>query len=909
MKVIRRVKSALLTLLHRQQVESELDQEIRSYVEALTEEKIAAGLTPAEARRQALIECGGPEQVKQAVRDQRAGTWIESVLQDIRYGLRQMVRNPSFALTTILTLGLSIGATTAIFSAVNALLIRPLPYSNPARLMEISQQWPKVASIRGPLLSPDFVAAQSSVKSFQSLSGFVDRGYSNLTGTGAPIRVRTAGITANLLPTLRIKPEQGRNFLDTEDQLHGPAVVLLSHRLWKSRFNGDPQIIGRSINLGGKSSTVIGVLPEHFFFPDAALEPDACIPAGLDSNATLLIETPVMPMRVIGRLRDGVTAQAAESELNVSAVNRARDYPALIKPWAAGRHMTVDPLQRYLAGDNRTSLLILLACVGAVLLIACVNVANLQLARTVTRLREMALRGALGAGRLRLVRQLLVESLTLASASAFLGLGIAIAVIGLIRRGAAVEQSASSSQILQQLQVPMGKLGAMVQVDGWVLGFAAGLALLTTILFGLAPAIGASRTDLRTTLQAGGQRVSSSRTQRRLRGALLTVEIGLAVVLLAGAGLLIRSFVNVLRNDSGFDPRQCLAVQIGRNYPEAPEKTRSFVHQLLSRIQALPGVEAAAVASALPLEGVNPNNAILPGDGPKPPRSEWPVGRAISVSPAYFRAAGTPVLRGRAFTVNDNEESARVAIVNQAFASQFLHEKTSEVLGQRVKTNINAKDATDFTTVTVVGEVADVRYTGIEGTIEPVIFFPIDQVQLLNLNLLLRTTVEPDSLATAVRKASISVDPQQPLFNMETMEARTSQMVGQRRFIMLLIAAFAALSLLLAGIGVCGVFTYWVNQRRQELGIRLALGSSRPGLFTLILMQATRLTLIGGGAGLLSAWFLTHLLSSMLVGVKTHDPATLTLSWMMMTAIVLIASGLPAINASRTDIVSVLHSE
>ncbi len=905
MRAFSRLRSALGTLLRKQQVETELEMEIRSYVDAITDEKIESGVPPAEARRQALAESGGLEPVMQAVRDQRASTALESVVQDLRFGLRQMRRNPAFAWTAVITLALGIGATTAIFSAVYALLIRPLPYKDSERLMEISAAMPKKSQYGGTLISPDFVAVRSSLKSFESIAGFTPWGDVNLTGLGDPIRVKVAAITANFLSVLRVDPAKGRNFLSSEDRKGGPAVVLVSHRLWQSKFQGNAAIIGRSITLGGKAWTVIGVLPAHFIFPDFALEPDLYIPADLDSDTSIGPQI-VFPMSVIGRLRENVSLEQAQTELNLFTEIRFKSYPAFYKPFVEGSETDAEPLHRYLTGDDRRPLLILLACVGAVLLIACVNVANLQLARSVAREHETALRGALGAGQLRLIRQSLVESWTLATMGAVLGLAIAAAVTWLIRRGGMPGEFSSSSHIAELLQVPFGKMSAVVEVNGWVLAFTAGLALLTTILFGLAPAIGASRTDLRMTLQGAAPRISSGPQQRRLRSFLLIAEIGLAVLLLAGAGQLTRSFINVLRNDSGFDPRPCLTAQMQRNYTEAPEKTRRFAQQLLPRLQALPGVQAAAIASALPLERIGPNTAIVPGDGPLPPIGERTTSCAISVSPEYFRAAGTRVLRGRPLNDEDHADSAPVAVVNQAFARRFL---TGDALGKQVRTNVGEMNPEAFTRRTIVGVVQDVRYNGMEGTVEPAIYLPFDQVPDTELNVLLRTTVEPGTLASAARKVVIDVDPDQPLFDVETMNERISQSVAQRRLMLLLIASFAGLAMILAGVGVYGVFSYWVSQRRQEMAIRLALGSSRPELLRLIVAQAMLLILAGGVIGVAGAWFADRLLASMLVGVKVHDPASLSFAWILMTLIALLGSGLPAMVAARTDVNSVLHSE
>lgn len=896
------IKATFRNLLHTQQVESELDNEIASYVAAVTDEKIAEGLAPEEARRRALAECGGTEHVKQAVRNSRAGALADSLRQDIRFGIRQLRRNPAYSSSAILTLALGIGATTAIFSAVYALLLQPPTYPDSDRLMFIYQH--TKYDDMSALLNQDFVAAQSLLRSFESVAGYLDYGDQNLIGVGAPMRVSAMRVTANFLPTLRVAPALGRNFLRSEDRKDGPAVVILSHRLWQSRLNSDPAIIGRTITLAGKAQTVVGVLPAQFIFPDPATEPDLYVPADIDTDTSLhTTNVSVYTVLTIARLRGGVTQPQAQAELNLFEQNRVKGYAPLFVNWAEGRKIVAQPLQLYLTGDDREPLLILLACVGAVLLIACVNVANLQLARTVTREPEMALRGALGAGRLRLIRQSLIENLTLSAIASVLGLAIASLAAWLIRQSGAPGEFSSGSPIADLLQAPFGKLSAAVEVNGWVLAFTAGLALLTTILFGLVPAIGSSRSDLRTALHGAARGVSSGRQQRRLRGILLASEIGLAVLLLTGAGLLIRSFAHVLENGTGFDPRQCLTAKAQRNYPEEPEKTKAFAQQLLSRLRALPGVHAAAIGSALPLEHLYKGRSLAFGDGPPLPVGQRPNARFVSISPEYFAATGASLLQGRTFTSADNGSAVPVAIVNQEFARKYFK---GNALDKQFR--INPGHGV-FTSITAVGIVQNVHYDSLEADIQPVIYVPFEQVPEGELNIVLRTSVEPASLAKALRKAVIETDPTQPLFDVTTMESRLSQSLAQRRLIMLLIAAFAMLAMMLAGVGVYGVFSYWVSQRRQELAIRLALGSSRRELLRLIVSQAMRLILAGGIMGIAGAWFLDRLLASMLVGIKVHDPISLSLAWALMTLIALAGSCLPARNAARTNMISALHSE
>jgi len=896
------LKSALRNLLRKEHVESELDEEIQSYVDAVTEEKIAAGLTRAEARRRALAESGGIEQGKQAVRNGRAGTLAESVAQDVRYGLRQLRRNPAFTWTAVITLGLGIGATSAIFSAVYALLLRPLPYPGPDRLMFIYQLTKN--GDEDALANQDFFAAQSALRSFESVAGYLDYGDENLTGVGAPMRVSAVGVTANLFPTLRVTPALGRNFMSSEDRRGGPAVVILSHRLWQNRFHSDPTIIGRTITLAGKAQTVIGVLPAHFVFPDPAAEPDLYVPEDLETDTRLeSTNISIVMVLTIARLRDGVTLPQAQAELNLFEQSRAKGYGPLYANWAQGRKIIAQPLQSYLTGDDREPLLILLACVAAVLLIACANVASLQLARTVTREPEMALRGALGASRLRLIRQSLVEILTLSAIASVLGLAIAAAIASLIRQSAAGEWI-SNSPVAGLLQAPFGKLSAAVQVNGWVLAFTAGLALLTTILFGMAPAIGSSRADLRTSLQGAGGRASSGRQHRRLRSALLVAEIGLAVLLLTGAGLLIRSFAHVLQNDTGFDSRQCLTAKVQRNPSEEPEKTKAFAQQLLPRLKEIPGVEAAAIGTKLPLEHIYQGRTLAFGDGPPLPVGQRPDARSISISPEYFAATGTSLLQGRTFTNADNSAAVSVAIVNQAFARKYFN---GNALDKQFRIRLHGHNI--FTPITAVGVVQDVHYDSLEADIQPVLYLPFDQAPFGEVNILLRSGVGPASLTAAMRKAVLDIDPTQPLFDVATMESRLARSLAQRRLIMLMIATFAMLAMILAGVGVYGAFSYWVSQRRQELAIRLALGSSRPELVRLIVAQAMRLILAGGVLGIAGAWFVDRLLASMLVGVKVHDPISLSLAWGLMTLIALVGSCVPARSASHTNVMSVLHSE
>ncbi len=900
-----RIRAVALNLLQRDRIESDLDAEIREYVRGVTEEKRNAGMTAPEARRSALAEIGGMEQLKQAVRESRSGTSIELLWEDIRYGLRMLWRNPSFALTAIITLGLSIGATSSVFSAVYSLLLRPLPYSRPNQLVYVTAESPKFQM--DVLVSPDFVAAQHTEKSFSQFAGYFWANR-NLTGFGNPVRIVWAGVTANFLPMLGVTPQLGRVFSANEDRPGGPALIILSNRFWRNQFQADPQVIGKSVTIDGRAETIIGVLPANFSFPNYGLEPDVYAPADLDRDTSLSVSRGVLGIFTVGRLRSGVSAKQAQSEMQAFFEARARTYPPAFAPMFNGRQATVESLQRHLTGDDRRPLWILLAAVTGVLLIACSNVANLQLARAASSRHETAVRGALGASRFRLIRKSLVESLIVSLLASAVGFAIALLVTALIHHAGLSPAGSSISYGGESFHSPLGKLSTLIRVNRWVLAFAVGLGLLTTLVSGLAAAMNAARTDLRSALQSAALRVTSSREQRLFRHSLLVLQVGLAVMLLATSGLLIRSFVNLLHDDSGFDPNSTLTgktLLTGRSF-QSNEARRNFSHNLLLRLEALPGVKTAALASALPLSFAS-SGAVSFEDDPNPPLGLRQVITMISVTPGYFRAVGTPLFQGRAFENRDSAASARVAIVNRTFADRFF---PGGALGRQFYIGQTSEGLQfRFLPTVIVGIAQNVRHNGIAVKVQPEIYLPMDQVPSQEVDLILRAGANPTSLSRAMREAVVAVDHEQPLFDVQTMNERLSDLVGQRRLMMLLISCFAMIAVILAAIGVFGVFAYSVSQRAQEMGIRLALGASRSGLLRLILMQAARLIFFGGAIGTCSALLLSRLLASTLVGVTAHDALSFSLAWASMTVIALLASMIPALDATRTDLISVLHQE
>ena len=903
MQFLSRFESLMRNLLRKREVDADLEEELESYTAMLADEKIAAGISRSEARRSTLAELGGIEHIKQSVRDERTGITFELLWQDVRYALRQLARNRAFCVTAVLTLALGIGATTAIFSAVYALLLRPLPYPDSVRLVYVSAKSPVMRA--DLLLSQDFVAAQTTLKSFRELAGY-NFMIQNLTGTGDPVRVTRAGVTANLFSILGAVPSLGRLFTSNDERPDGPPYVVLSDRLWRTQFNADTQVIGKTLTLDGKQQFIIGVLPQRFSFPDLTLEPDLYVLLDLPRETDLAASKVSLGISTIGLLRPGVSRQRAQAELQTFFLARANAAPPIFAHFLAGRQAEVAPLQQHIAGNNREALLILLACVSAVLLIACANIANLQLVRAVSRRHETALRGALGASRLRLVKQSLIESSVLSSVAAMVGLALAWVLTSLVRYSGAVGASKPESRFAQLLQIPFGKLSAGFQINAWVLAFTIGLALLTTVLFGLIPAITGSRLDLRTALQSAAMRISQARDLRFLRHSFLVVEVALAVVLLASSGLLIRSFVNVMRYDSGFDPSNTLTATTllySPRYTAPGQATQIFINDLLTRLRALPGVEAASIASAMPLQFAGSTAISFGPPMPPPPVAARQNAIVVSVTPDYFRVVGNPIVQGRAFAPDDTDTSQFVAIVNQAFAKRYLDDNA---LGKRFNRFVGTNQ---FAPLTIVGIAQDLRHNGLEQEVEPEFYIPEAQAPSGEVNIALRSATDPTILANAMRKAALAVDSLQPLFDIQTMDQRVADQVAQRRLLMLLVACFALLAVILSAVGVYGVFAYSLSQRTQEMGIRLALGASRRRLISLIVAQAARLIAAGGTLGIAGAFLLSRLLAGMLVGIRPHDTLSFSLAWVLMTMIALIASMIPASHAARTDLVSVLHAE
>jgi predicted permease len=859
---------------------NDLDQDIRDFIERETQDNIDRGMPPDEARYAALRKFGNVTRVKEDTREVWSFAWLEQLGQDIRYCLRMLLKSPSFAVVAILTLALGIGANTAMFSVVNAVLIRPLPYAHPERLVAVSNYVPKMqASV---VVNPDFGVWRNDNKVFEQLAAYGGGASYNLTGAGRPQRVEGLAVSANLLPLLGIKPIHGRNFLAEEDQPGAQRVVILSHRLW-DRLGDSPSIVGKQLTLDGTPSTVVGILPASFRFPGEA-QPDLVRPLALSLKPEWDVRKPMMFLRVIGRLKPNVTVEQALA--NVGVMNRwirAQLPPPMLQMIGEVRAEVV-PLQVQLAGGARSFLPILLAAAGFVLLIACVNLASLQMERMAARRKEIGLRVALGASRARLVRASLTESGLIATCGGGLALAIGFGGIGLLRALAPPEITGLYA----------------VALDTRVVFFTFMLAALAVVLFGVAPAVAAARVDPNKTLKDSAPHEFWSRL--RLRKMLVATEIALAVVLVAGSGLLIRSFVSLVDVDPGFNTSHLLTAQTWLSLTQyaKPSQRLAFFEEVLSRVKRLPGVVDAAAAYNLPFAGFGGRDRIAIEGAAEVPSGAEPLVPSTSVSEDYFKTLGIPLAAGRFFTERDSEGGLSVMVVNQAFVNRFSPGRNP--IGRRVQFNGNAWKE-------IVGVAGDVRQLGLDRPSEPEVFIPFFQGPFPIGYFMVRTASDPVLLASGVRSAVEAVDKDQPIFDVQTMQQRIAMSMGSRRFNMFLLTTFALLALALAAVGLYGVVSYSVSQRTHEIGIRLALGAEREDLLRMVLGQGIRLTLLGLLLGFPAAFGLTRFLSSLLYEVRPVDDVTFFAVAILLGLIALLATLIPARRATKVDPMVALRYE
>ncbi len=915
--------------------------ELESHLSMLTEDKIRSGMTAEEARREARLELGGLAQLQQAHREIRLFPFVDTLLQDARYGLTMLRRNPGFTFVAVLTLALGIGATTAIFSIVNAVLLRPLPYRDPDRLVLVFNA-----------MGQDFLRWRDQSKAFESMAAF-RFGTADYTGSGEPERLAVGVVSVDLFATLGVAPALGRAFTPEEDREGVAPVVVLSDSFWRRRFGSDPQVIGRALTIDSpvypytyQRRTVIGIMPPGFRFHGDSDLWMPLITQGLgrmvhlgEGDGKPIYGVPEINVSVIARLKPGLTLEAAEANLPVIRVRKpesqrqphpgeqitrtgggeggssrlgAPTQPISINipPPRADGQVSVIGLRESLIGNVRLQLLILFGAVAFVLLIACANVANLLLSRSAVRQKEMAIRAALGAGRLRLVRQLLTESLLLAIVGGAAGLLAA-------KWGVKLLVAMSPAEIAR-----INESGPSSLLDGRVLGFTCLVVLLTGLLAGVFPALQTSKIDINETLKA--QSTAGSGRSRRGGGqralpALMIAEFALALVLLVGAGLMIKSFLLLMAVPKGFNPDGVLTLTLSpsfTNYPEYSPRRIFYFQEALARVQALPGVQSAGLTGFLPL--TKPSTTITGWrfvEGRPLLKTETAPSIVLnSISPDYFKTIGIQLLAGRGFAATDGKEAPRVAIINETFARHFLPNENP--IGRRLWISSPRS--------TIVGVVGDTRHSGLDQRVSYEIYLPYLQDPDFGTGMsTLAVRVASDqnnpagrasssalaSLTSAIRDQVRAIDPNESVYQVVRMDERLSNSVAERRFQTLLLSFFSGIALVIATVGIYGVISYAVSRRTHEIGVRMALGALAGDVLRMVLWRAMSLTLVGVGLGLGAALALTRVLKNLLFEVSTTDPTPFALIALLLICVALIASYIPARRATKVDPLQALRHE
>lgn len=887
---------------NRRRRDEELDEEIRSHLEMSIRDRIARGESPEEAARSARREFGDVTTVREVTSDMWSGQSVERLIQDIRWAVRGLLRSPAFTLLAVVTLALGIGANSAIFSVLNGVLLEPLAFPHPEQLVYITSQFPKLGFDQFPVDAAEFLEFRERNRSFQDVGAYVTSSV-NIGGDGQqPARV-TAGIaSASLFKTLAVPPEYGRTFTMEETLPNASPVAVLSEELWTSNFGADRAVIGKQIDVNGTKTTVVGVMPHGFDVHDQGVE--IWLPLTLDPAQRQQYRGGHF-LFLIGRLAPNVTLPRAKAELQslLAQWQVADGGNPQAKPGAPGfvhtptpttHRLRYDDLQKDMVGSIGTALLVLQCAVGLVLLIACANMANLLLMRAETRHRELAVRSALGAGRFRLMRQFVAESLVLAFAGA--AGGLALAYWGL---HALVATNAGS--------IPRA---ASVSLDARVLLFTVLLALVTGLVFGLAPLLHLSTSSIGLTLRDAGSRTTAGSARSRVRRGLVIAEMAFAVMLVIGAGLLLRSFWNLMRVDPGFDRAKLTTFSIALPTATYRDSTRrvAFFDNLTHQLAGIPGVSSAAAMSGLPpRRTVNANDTNFEGYVPTADSPPANVDYYQYVTPGYVETMRIPVVSGRAFGPSDGPTSTPVVMINQTLARTFY--PGTNPIGRRLAPG-NSKIF-----FTIVGVLKDVKQGGVDSKTGTELYLDYDQAPATqgfaptNMNVVMRSALEPASLAPTVRRLVSSLDPTLPIVKYRSMDEVFSDSVSRQRFLAQLLGIFAVVALALAAIGTYGVLAYSVAARRRELGIRMALGSSSRGLLSLVLGQGMTLAAIGLAVGMLGAVGVTRLASSLLFGVKPVDPLTFGAVAAFMLLIAFLACLLPARRATTVDPLVALREE
>lgn len=870
----------LLGLLHKKARDAEMAEEIQQHVELLTERNIAAGMSPGEARYAALRKFGGVEQIKEISREEWVWMWPDQLWQDFRFALRQLRKSPAFSLVAVLTLALGIGANVAIFSVVNAVLLRPFAFAQPEKLIWIWAQ--RAETSRGNFTLPEFCDYRDQNTLFDGLAA-IGSYNANLVDQSEAERVQGVRLSANLFQILGVQPVLGRVLDAADDRSDAPAVVLISHGLWARRYGKQNTIIGTNVTLNGEPRVIVGVLPPDFVLPN--LDTDVVVPLQPEGDPRRTVRTSVNFLRFVGRIKPGVSMEQARAELDSIRQNLRRQFP---DAYAGKIGVVTVPLTEEIVGNSRNMLVTILGAVAALLLIACVNLAGMSLARAAARQRELAMRSALGATRNHLIRLLLAESALLAIAGG--GLGLLLATWG-------------SSALVSFVPADLPRIHNLA-IDVRVLIFTAGSILLATGICGLAPAWLLSRTDLRDALASGGRGSAGGSTQSRLRSWLVAGQVGLALVLLASAGLFLRSFALLAKENPGFDARNVLTVRLSLPALGYPDRTALVMlyEKLLPRLSVLPGVESAGFVSLLPL---SPGHFSIPfsvADHPPATGDETPAANFRIITPGYISAMRIPLRSGRNFTEGDTGGRPPVAIISAPLAQKFFSDRSP--LGQRL-----LLDDTDGPPrpVEIVGVVGQVKQDKLEIPATFDIYLPLPQVPKESVPILrnysfwvVRTSMPPAALESSVRNEIHSLDANVPA-SLRTMEEVLANVLATRRFSLLLVALFAATALLVAAAGLYAVIAYGIAQRTREIGLRLALGATRARVLRMILTEGFRLVLAGIGLGFLATLALMKLISSQLYGVSARDPLSLILVTALLAIISLLACLMAAQRALHVD--------
>jgi predicted permease len=878
---MRRLRTFFLrfaSLFNKQTRDREFADEMRSHLQLHIEDNLRAGMSLAEARREALVRLGGVEQTKENYRDRRGLPLLETLFQDLRFALRLLRKNPGFTAIAVLTLALGMGATTTIFSVVNSVLLRPLPYQNHDRLLRVEETHPGAGG--SGVTFATYLDLEREAKTVENVSAFREWVF-NVTGGSEPQQVSGALISGNFFNALGSQPLLGRTIQPEDDRAGGNnRVAVLSYALWHSRFGTDPKILGQILSVNAEPFTVIGVMPPGFDFPQHAEMWCPLVPgSGLHNNRRAHLLT------VLADRKREESLGSVQGELTTFAESVEKRNPGVDDPSLTLSAVT---LQKSLVAPVRPALIILLLAVGLLLLIACANVANLLLARTAARRKEIALRLALGASRARLAMLLLTESIFVSLLAGVVGLFIAEAGLTFIRT--------QDNQDLPRF--------TEINLDWRVFAFALGVSIFSGLFFGLAPALAGAKLNLNAPLKEANWEPAGA-SLRLSNGTLTVLQFGLATILLTGAGLLGSSLLRVLRENPGFNPENLLTLQIFLSpvrYPEGDSNAALVLHEMLERVRSLPGVRSAGVVNALPITGGPSTEFVIEGR-PAPPLGDEPGADIRVADPGYFPAMGIPLLAGRSFTEHDTAGSSRVVLINETLSRNFWPNENP--VGQR----ITMKDWGPPLTGEIVGVVGDVKGNGLDAAVGPMLYWPYSQFGQIFNTMVVRSDDNPLRLAAAVKSRIWSVDKDQPVSRIQTMDQILSDSVARRRLYVILLGVFAWVALLLAAAGIYGVVSYSVAQRTREIGIRVALGAERVDVLRLIITQAAKLALTGEILGILLALGLMRLMASLLFGISAADPLTFAGVAVLLSAVALTACYFPARRALRVDPMVALRYE